>query len=130
MVKLKHDLNALITGQLSPRALLKPRRNSRWSMRPLPPVQTEVVIEHHASSCHTIIEVLTEDRPMLLFNLAEALHKLGLTISIAKISTEGTRVIDVFYVTESDGSKVEPGLRTDQVRSLLLEALLHGSLAA
>jgi len=129
MSKLERDLNALITGQLAPRDLLKPRRNSRWGIRSLPPVQTEVVVEHHASSCHTVIEVLTEDRPALLFNLAEALHRLGLTISVAKISTEGTRVIDVFYVTESDGSKVEPGVRTDQVRMLLLDALQHSNAA-
>ena len=123
MAKLEHDLNALIVGTLSPRDLLRPRQSSRWSVRPLPPVQTEVVVEHHASSCHTIIEVLTEDRPALLFNLAEALHSLGLTISVAKISTEGTRVIDVFYVTESDGKKVEPGARTEQVKDVLLSAL-------
>jgi len=123
MAKLEHDLNALIEGTLGPRDLLRPRRSSRWSVRPLPPVQTEVVVEHHASSCHTIIEVLTEDRPALLFSLAEALHSLGLTISVAKISTEGTRVIDVFYVTESDGKKVEPGQRTEHVKGVLLSAL-------
>jgi [protein-PII] uridylyltransferase len=123
MSKLEHDLNAIIQGQVLARDMLRPRRNSRWSVRPLPPVPTEVVIEHHASSRHTIIEVLTEDRPELLFNLAEALHTLGLTISVAKISTEGTRVIDVFYVTESDGSKVEPGVRTEQVKTLLLATL-------
>jgi [protein-PII] uridylyltransferase len=123
MAKLEHELNALIAGTLAPRDLLRSPQSSRWSARPLPPVQTEVVVEHHASSCHTIIEVLTEDRSALLFTLAEALHSLGLTISIAKISTEGTRVIDVFYVTEADGKKVEPGPRTEQVKSVLLSAL-------
>ena len=123
IAQLQRDLHALITGECAPHDLMRPRRSSRWSVRPQPKVATEVVIEHHASSQHTIIEVVTQDQPALLFNLAEALHTLGLTISIAKISTEGTRVIDVFYVTEADGSKVEPGARTEQVRQVLSAAL-------
>jgi [protein-PII] uridylyltransferase len=124
LAKLERDLNDIVTGKLQARDLLKPQqRPSRWSVRALPPVQTEVYIEHHASSQHTIVEVITEDRPALLFDLAEALHSLGLTISVAKISTEGTRVIDVFYVTETDGSKVEPGPRTERVRQTLLQTL-------
>ncbi|HEX5659039.1 MAG TPA: [protein-PII] uridylyltransferase [Polyangiales bacterium] len=124
LVKLERDLNAIVMGDVKARELLRPsQRPSRWSVRPLPPVQTEIYIEHHASSVHTIIEVITEDRPALLFDLAEALHTLGLTISVAKISTEGTRVIDVFYVSETDGRKVEPGQRTDVIRQVLLETL-------
>ncbi|MET0285039.1 MAG: [protein-PII] uridylyltransferase [Polyangiales bacterium] len=124
LVKLERDLNAIVLGSVKPRELMRPtQRPSRWSVRTLPPVQTEVYIEHHASSLHTIIEVITEDRPGLLFDLAEALHTLGLTISVAKISTEGTRVIDVFYVSEADGRKVEPGTRTEVIRQVLLETL-------
>jgi len=123
MAKLEHDLNSVILGTLEPRSLLRRPRSSRWSERPAPPVETKVVIEHHASSQHTIIEVVTQDRPALLFYLAEALHTLGLTIGIAKISTEGTRVIDVFYVNEADGAKIEPGERTELVRERLLETL-------
>jgi [protein-PII] uridylyltransferase len=124
LAKLERDLNAIVTGNVKPRELLAPQqRPSKWSVRTLPPVQTEVYIEAHAWSQHTIVEVITEDRPALLFDLAEALHALGLTITVAKISTEGRRVIDVFYVTEADGSKVEAGTRTERVRTTLLNTL-------
>ena len=123
MRKLQRDLNAVITNEVAPRDLVKRQHISRWAERVLPRVETEVVIEHRASSQYTVVEVLTEDRPALLFLLAEALHGLGLTIRVAKISTEGTRVIDVFYVTELDGNKVAPGPRSEEVRQCLLRTL-------
>ena len=66
---------------------------------------------------------LTRDRPGLLFTLADALHELGLSIAVAKINTEGNRVADVFYVTEADGSKIEPGPEPMKIRARLLSAL-------
>src|SRR5205823_4874287 len=80
--------------------------SSRAASRSTPPVSTEIVIDHNASAQHTVIEVLTADRPALLFTLAQALQELGITINVAKINTEGSRVIDVFYVSEADGQKL------------------------
>ena len=37
--------------------------------------------------------------------LARTLHELGLTIAVSKINTEGSRVADVFYVTDVHGAK-------------------------
>jgi len=82
-----------------------------------------VAIDNRASARQTVIEVLTRDRPGLLFALAQALHELGLSIAVAKINTEGNRVADVFYVTEADGSKMDPTERTQQVRAHLLGVL-------
>ena len=65
---------------------------------------------------HTIVEVFAKDRPGLLFRLAQALHELGLSISLSKINTEGTRVADVFYVSELDGSKIVRGTRYKEVQ--------------
>ena len=42
---------------------------------------------------------------------------------MAKINTEGTRVADVFYVTEADGKKLESGGRTQEVHNSLLATL-------
>jgi [protein-PII] uridylyltransferase len=120
--KLEHDLRAVITGGVTPRDLAV-QPTSPWSERPSPPVVTEVAVDNRASSRHTVIEVLTKDRPGLLFTLSQALHELGLTIAIAKINTEGNRVADVFYVTEVDGKKLDSERRTGEVRAALLAAL-------
>jgi [protein-PII] uridylyltransferase len=70
-----------------------------------------------------VVEVFAKDRPGLLYTLARALHEVGISIALSKINTEGTRVIDVFYVTELDGQKVAPGSRTKEVRDALIAAI-------
>jgi [protein-PII] uridylyltransferase len=124
--KLQSDLQKVIAGEVTPRDLAKRRSSSRWSERPSPIVTTEVVIDNRASSRYTVIEVLTKDRPGVLFTLAEALHQLGLTIAIAKINTEGTKVVDVFYVTASDGTKLDAE-RAEETRKGLLTAIAPGA---
>jgi [protein-PII] uridylyltransferase len=123
MPKLERDLKAVLTGKSTPRDLGAPRVSSPWAERPAPAVTTEVSIDDRASAHQTVIEVVTRDRPGLLFALADALHGLGLSIAVAKINTEGNRVADVFYVTETGGSKIDPGPRKQEVRARLLRVL-------
>jgi [protein-PII] uridylyltransferase len=123
MPKLERDLRAVLTGKSTPRDLGASRVPSPWAERPAPAVTTEVCIDDRASAHQTVIEVITRDRPGLLFALADALHGLGLSIAVAKINTEGNRVADVFYVTEAGGAKVEPGPRTQEVRARLMRVL-------
>jgi [protein-PII] uridylyltransferase len=85
-------------------------------------VPTEILFDNRASPRHTVVEVYTKDRPGLLYTLAHALHELRLSIALSKINTEGTRIADVFYVRELDGSKVIPGARHEEIRDALLQA--------
>jgi [protein-PII] uridylyltransferase len=70
-----------------------------------------------------VIEVFAKDQAGVLFAIAQAMHDLGLTITVAKVSTEGERAADVFYVTEADGRKLEDGARANEVQRALLSAL-------
>lgn len=123
LARLKRDLSAVLRGEVAPEALVGARNAASRSQRPTPAVVTEVLFDHHASDQYTVIEVLAEDRPALLFTLASALRELNISISVAKISTEGKRAVDVLYATEVDGSKIEPGGRTEEVRAKLLAQL-------
>jgi [protein-PII] uridylyltransferase len=115
--RLTQDIAAMLDGKTLPSALLEGRARP-WSARPAPAVRDEVIVDERASSRQTVIEVITRDRPGLVFALAEAVHGLGLTIMLAKINTEGARVADVFYVAEQDGSKLSE-TRAQTVREAL-----------
>jgi len=123
MPKLEKDLESVMTAEVQPRDLVAGRGTSPWAERPTPAVSTEIAIDNRASASQTVIEIVTRDRPGLLFALANALHELGLSIGVAKINTEGNRVADVFYVTEAGASKIEPGARTQAVRARLFAVL-------
>jgi [protein-PII] uridylyltransferase len=121
--KLERDLAAILAGEASPIELARRRGQAQRAERSSPKVKIQVSVDDRASPRHTVIEVVARDRPGLLFSISEALHGLRLSISVAKINTEGSRVADVFYVSEADGSKVAPGKRSVEVQTTLLAAL-------
>lgn len=100
--RLLGDLRALLDGPPDPAevATLIARRRPRSGMpkRVTPGVVTEIRI-HDDSTQATIVEVATRDRVGVLYAITHTLAELGLDISLAKVSTEGERIADVFYVT-------------------------------
>jgi [protein-PII] uridylyltransferase len=123
--RLARDLDEVCSGHVDAAALLETRvgSGSPWRERPSPAVPTEVQVDDRASPRHTVVEVFAKDRPGLLYTLARELHELGLSIALSKINTEGTRVADVFYVNELDGSKVAAGPRRQRIHDALVRAV-------
>ena len=78
-----------------------------------------VLINNTASRTHTVVEVNGRDRPGLLFELTRALTQLNLQIFSAKISTYGEKVVDVFYVKDLFGHKLEHEQRIKAIREKL-----------
>jgi [protein-PII] uridylyltransferase len=87
-------------------------------------VTPRVLIDNKASASHTVIEVNGRDRPGLLFELTRELTRLNLQVSSAKISTYGEKVVDVFYVKNLFGLKLDVPSRCTEIRTVL-EAVLE-----
>jgi [protein-PII] uridylyltransferase len=73
---------------------------------------------HDDSNQATIIEIHTRDRVGVLYAITHTLAELGLDISLAKVSTEGEKVADVFYVTRAGKRITDPDERADVVARL------------
>lgn len=80
----------------------------------------EVVVDNLVSEEYSVVEVYAPDRIGLLHRVARAIFQLGLRIHLAKITTNVDQILDVFYLTEMDGSK---STREDEIREALLAAL-------
>jgi [protein-PII] uridylyltransferase len=86
-------------------------------------VPPRVVVDNRASNRHTVIEVNGRDRPGLLHDVTSAISDEGLQIASAHVTTYGVRAVDVFYVKDVFGMKVENERKLNQLRTALLEAL-------
>jgi len=86
-------------------------------------VPPRVIIDNTASKVCSVIEVNGHDRPGFLFDVTKTLTDLGLQIFSAHISTYGERVVDVFYVKDIFGMKVENPTKLRQVREALGKAI-------
>jgi [protein-PII] uridylyltransferase len=96
------------------------REPARLRAVQIPP---RVVIDNHASNSHTVIEVNGRDRPGLLHDVTAAISEQGLQIGSAHITTYGVRAVDVFYVKDVFGLKVENERKLRTLRDALVGAL-------
>jgi [protein-PII] uridylyltransferase len=89
-----------------------------------PAVPTELKVDNGVSRDFTVVEIIAEDRPGVLYAITRTLAGEGLDIHRSKIATEANRVIDVFYVRDkATGEKIlDPG-RVEGLRAALLASL-------
>lgn len=104
-------------------AALRSRWGSPWGTRPTPAISTEIILDDRSSPAASIVEVVARDHPGVLCALAQAFHQLGLSVSLARINTEGARAIDVFYITNEQGEKVELIPRELEIRQQIMTSL-------
>ncbi|MEO8028950.1 MAG: ACT domain-containing protein [Bryobacteraceae bacterium] len=103
----KMDLDRLLSGR--PHPALPSRKAA---------VQPRVAFDQEASSHATLIEIVAQDRPGLLYDVARTLSEANCSIDIVLIDTEAHKALDVFYVTINGGK-----LPTDD-EAALRESLL------
>jgi [protein-PII] uridylyltransferase len=117
-------LQAVLAGTMDLAAALKPRLESPRLAKPRTARRAHRVrVDNTSSSFFTIVEVFTYDFPGLLFSIADALFRLELDIWVAKIATKVDQVVDVFYVRDISGQKVDDPQRVAAIREALLARL-------
>lgn len=120
-------------GPSEPRAIdsravadLLARRRPRSGLQPkvTPGVGTAIAIHNDVSSEATVIEVFTHDRVGVLYAITHTLTEFGLDIHLSKITTEGEKIADVFYVTVGrERAKLDEPVAVARLRQQLYAAL-------
>jgi [protein-PII] uridylyltransferase len=115
--RLKTTVQRAALGREDIKKLLRARGNS-VARRPPAKLQPTVAFESTASENATLVEIVAEDRPGLLYDLAATFTDAGCSIDVVLIDTEAHKAFDVFYVT-ANGAKLTPDVEGDLRQRLL-----------
>jgi [protein-PII] uridylyltransferase len=118
--RFKGTVHAVLSGKQDLFRMLKERLQPEKD-RPANAVTTEIQFDDQCSAHSTLVEIITQDQPGLLYRISSTFSRQNCNIDIALIDTEGQTAIDVFYLTSAAGKL--PAEHQGRLRQSLLEAL-------
>ena len=119
--RFKKSIHDVLLDRADLERMLRDRLRSEKNAEPKVKIETRVEIDDTCSPHTTLIEVITQDRPGLLYRISSQFSHHNCNIEIALIETEGQMAIDVFYLTTA-GDKLSPD-HQESIREALLREL-------
>jgi [protein-PII] uridylyltransferase len=87
-------------------------------------IETQIEFDDTCSPNSTLMQVLTQDRPGLLYTMCSQISRHDCNIEIALIETEGQMAIDVLYLT-SGGAKLDANRQAALAQALREELAIR-----
>ena len=120
--RFKKNIHDVLMEKVDLEHMLADRLRGQKNQPPKVKVETKIEADNEASAQSTLIEVVTQDQPGLLYRISSQFAAQKCNIEIALIETEGQMAIDVFYLTLG-GKKLESS-RLTQLQADLFEELI------
>ncbi len=115
--RFRKNLADVVNGKAALEPLLQSRDSAIRAKTPKIFVDTRITFDDSSSLHSTLLEMVTQDRPGLLYEMGSAMAEQGCNIEVALIDTEGQKAIDVFYLT-AQGKKLTESKKANLQRAL------------
>jgi len=87
------------------------------------PIQTRVDFTQDEKNNRTIMEVIASDRPGFLSRVGTALALSDVRLHGAKIATYGSRVEDIFFITDKEDQPITDPVKFESLTNFIIETL-------
>ena len=103
--------------------IAKARSRMGYLMSQEADIPTRITIDNQGHPSFTIVDIETPDRMGLLYDLFATITRLGLTLELARITTEKEVAMDTFYLCRAaDGAKLSSDSEIRELQRALHEA--------
>lgn len=122
--RLKQAVRYAMTGKLFLAYRLEEKRRSRLNAQIVPnALPPTVLVDNETNDFSTLIEIIADDRPGCLYQIADTFERLQVRIHRAKIATQADRIVDTFAVRDQLGQKISDPAHLREIQNALLFAL-------
>ncbi len=126
--RLKQAVKYAMTGKLFLDYRLEEKRRSRLNAKIVPHAQPPTVhIDNETNDFSTQIEIIADDRPGCLYQIANTFERLLVRVHRSRIATQADRIADTFDVRDHLGQKITDPAHLKEIQNALLFALRNGA---